>query len=176
MSVQLKHGKALGSLSIRSLDSACGKAWQTLTTITLSVDSVRSAKTRLSLSHHARSTLCDQAANTNFDHDTLEQSSIYSTYDSLYGLPTTSMTCSSIAASSSRTTGCMDYRPHRQHAPVLLHVVHVRLAVWTSNHFDTPSVNSKNFKNRDIYLPTMTIPATDITRPADYNNNVNIHQ
>ena len=44
-------------------------AWQTLTMVSPSVHVVRSTKTRLSLSHHAHSTLRDQAANTNFDHD-----------------------------------------------------------------------------------------------------------
>ena len=37
--------------------------------VSRSVHLVRSTKTRLSLSHHARSTLRDQAANTNLDHD-----------------------------------------------------------------------------------------------------------
>ena len=40
-------------------------------TVSLSVHLVCSSKTRLSLSHHTRSTLRDQAANTNFDNDTL---------------------------------------------------------------------------------------------------------
>ena len=60
-SAQMGHGKTL-TLPIRSFDFACAKAWQTLAAITL----VRSSKTRLSLSQHARSTLRDQAVNTNF--------------------------------------------------------------------------------------------------------------
>ena len=90
---------------IRSLDFTCAKAWQTLATVTLSVHLVCSSKARLSLSPRARSTLRDQAANTSFDHDALQQCSIQFTYDSLYGLPT-STTCSSIAGSSPRTTRC----------------------------------------------------------------------
>ena len=138
-SIQLEHGKAL-TLPIRSLDFACAKAWQTFAPITLSVHLVRSSKTRLGLSPHARSTLRDQAANTtlthalqkpghrstnsdnmNSDHDMLRQCSIQSTYDSLYGLATTST---------------------------------------------PPPVNQMYFKNRDIDLPTSTTSATRIDHLA----------
>ena len=99
--------------------------------VTHSVHLVRISKTRLSLSHLTRSTLHDQAANTYFD--MLQQCGIQSTYDSLYRLPTTTTTCSSIAGSSPRTTRCTGYQPHR-HTPV----------------------NPIYFKNRDINLPTST--------------------
>ena len=66
-SAQLWHGKAIASPT-RSLDLVCAKAWQTLATVSPSVHLARSTKTQLSLSHHAHSTLRDQAANTDFDH------------------------------------------------------------------------------------------------------------
>ena len=96
-----RHGKALAS-PIRSLDFASAKAWQTLA---LSVHLVRSSETRLSLSYHTCSTSTRPSCQHHFDHDMLQQCSIQSTYDSPYGLPTTTTTCSIIAASSPRTTG-----------------------------------------------------------------------
>ena len=85
---------------IRSLDVTCTKAGQILAPVTLSVHLVRSSKTWLCLSHITRSTLRDQAANTDFDQDMLQ-----STYDPLYGLQ------------------------QWQHALALQHLAHVRLTV-----------------------------------------------
>ena len=65
--------------------------------------------------------------------DTLQHCSIQSTYDSLYGLLTTTTTCSSIAESSQRTTRGTGLQPYRH-----------------------PPVNPIYFKNRDIDLPTST--------------------
>ena len=70
---------------IDSLDFTCAKAWQILAKLILSVHLVRSSKTRSSLNHHTCSTLRDQIANTNFDHDTLQHCGIQSISDSLYG-------------------------------------------------------------------------------------------
>ena len=43
---------------------------------------------------------------------------------------------------------------------------HILLTVWTSNYINTPSVNPMYFKNQDIGLPTLTIPATIIDHLA----------
>ena len=104
---------------------------------------------------------------TNHIDEILQHCSIQSMYDSLYGLLTISTICFCSAASSPRMTRCTDYRPHRWHDPVLQYLVHVRLAVPTSNYIDLPQVNPMYFKNRDFDLPTSTIPATDITHLAD---------
>ena len=71
-------------------------------------------------------------------------------------IPTSTTRCSSNVASRPRTTRCADYRLHRRHAPAMQHLVHVRLAVRTSNNIDIPPVNLAYFKNRDIDLPTTT--------------------
>ena len=136
---------------IHLLDFVCAKVWQILATVSPSVHLVRSTKTRLSLSHHARSTLRDQAANTNFDHDA----------------PVCSIH--------------VHVRLTIRTALALQHLVHARLAVRASNHIDTsPPVNPTHCQNRDIDLPTSTnisflqrtsscIPTTRPT-PATRNN------
>ena len=142
------------------LDFLCVKAWQTLAAITL----VHSAKTRLSLSHHTRSTLRNQTANTT---STPSVNPMYFKNRDIYlptlTTPTLTTTCSINAASSPRTTRCTDCRPYRRHAPALQDLVHVRLVVRTSNHIAPPPVNPKYFKNRDIYLPTLTTPTLTTT-------------
>ena len=60
----------------------------------------------------------------------------------------------------------MDYRPHIRHAPAMQHLVHIWLAVWTSNHIDPTPVNPMYFKNWDIHLPTSTTSATHIDHLA----------
>ena len=124
------HDKALAS-PIRLLDFVCATAWKTLATVSLSVHLVRSTKTWLSLSHHARSTLHDQAVNTNFDHDAPAMQHL------------------------------VHVRLAVRTALALQHLAHVLLAVRANNHIDTPSVNPTHCQNRDIDLPASTNTRND---------------
>ena len=164
---RLLRAKARQTLAIdfpvHSLDFARAKAWQILATVTLSIHSVHGAMTRLSLSHHTRSTLRDQAANT-------------------YCRPSPAM-----QATSPRTTHGKDYQPHRWHVPALQHLVLVRLTVRTSDNIDTPRLiqwisktgtsicqrrptPATHINHLAVSLPTKTISATDIYHLADSTN------
>ena len=104
--------------------------------VSLSVHLVRSTKTRLGLSHHARSTLCDQAANTNFDH----------------GAPAMQHP--------------VHVRLAVRTALALQHLAHVRLAVRASNYIDTPQLTQRTIKTgTSIHQPRPT-SATRNNRPA----------
>ena len=109
--VQIGEARALScplAVRIHSLDFVCAKAWQTVTTVSLSVYLVRSIKTQLSLSPHARSILRDQAANTNFDHD------------------------------APAMQHPVHVRLAVRTALAWQHLAHVRLAVRVSNHIEPP--------------------------------------
>ena len=121
---------------IRSLDFVCAKALQTLATVSLTVHVVRSTKKRLSLSPYVRSTLRDQAANTDFDHDA--PAIQYPDHVRL----------------AVRT------------ALALQHLAHVQLAVRASNHIDTPRLTQHIVKTgTSIYQPRPT-SATHNDHPA----------
>ena len=117
--------------------------------VSLSVHLVRSTKTRLSLSHHACSTLGDQAANTNFDHN------------------------------APAMQHPVHVRLAVRTAQALQQLAHVRLAVRASNHIDTPRLIQRTVKNWDIDLPTSTnisypqwtSSCTSTTRPTSATRN-----
>ena len=112
--------------------------------VSLSVHLVRSTKTRLSLSHHARSTLHDQAANTNFDHDA----------------PTMQHP--------------VHVRLAVRTALALQHLAHIRLAVRASNHIDTHRFTQRTVKpGTSIYQPRPT-SATRNDRPAAFYDSTDI--
>ena len=164
-STEFWHGKALATVSntsaqlgarqslaspIQSLNFVCAKAWQTLTTVSWSVHLVHSTKTQLSLSHHDRSTLHDQAANTNSDHD------------------------------APAMQHPVHVRLAVWTALALQHQAHVRFAVRASNHIDTPPVNPTNSQksgHRFTNLNQHQLPATIIqlhlptTRPTSATRN-----
>ena len=160
--------------------------------VTLTIHLVRSAKTRLSLSHHTRTTLRDQAANNYCRPAPARQHPVH------------------VRLTVRTTDHINDMLQHCNiDAAMLEHVVdvvHVRLAVRTSDYIDTPwlikctsktvisipisatvidhlatprpnlTIPATDIDHLAVSLPMTTISVIDITHPADYNSNLNIHQ